>query len=119
VLVEDIWLHYRAAGIDIDAWNLRKFEDFKNLQDVKKYLANVDVKTASLFTKMTDHDLRKEIKRVHPDGKEDVHKLEDLLYHVPIEVIHHYGEIFAEFWKMDITAPYYSYLNYSKDKASR
>src|SRR5579875_1405681 len=93
VLVEDNWLHYRAAG-----------------------RGEVDQKTLELFRRLKPEDLKREVRRVYPDGRVSVYTLEQVLYHVPIEVIHHYGEIFAEFWRMNVDAPYYSYLNYSKDK---
>jgi uncharacterized damage-inducible protein DinB len=113
VLVEDNWLHYRAAG---RGEAQVKFDDFKSLDDVRRYMREVDQKTHELFKRLKPEDLRKEVRRVYPDGRVSVYTLEQVLYHVPIEVIHHYGEIFAEFWRMNVDAPYYSYLNYSKDK---
>ena len=113
VIVEDNWLHYRAAGL---GEGTQKVEDFRNLQEIKGYITEVDTKTARLFNTMTSNDLKKGVKRVQPDGKEIVYPLGDVLYHIPIEVIHHYGEIFAEFWKININAPYYSYLAYSTGK---
>jgi uncharacterized damage-inducible protein DinB len=115
VMVEDNWLHYRAAGLGTGT--SLKPEDFKNLNDIKKYIADVDAKTAKMFDKMTDRDLQKQVKRTYPDGREDVYTLEQLLYHIPLEIIHHIGEIFAGFWSMNIDAPYYSYLSFSKEKA--
>lgn len=114
VMVEDNWLHYRYAGLG--AGTDRKFQDFKNLKDVKKYLAEVDVKTTKLFAKITDKDFRKPVIRPLPDGSREVYELEHVLYHVPIEIIYHYGEIFAELWKMNVNAPYYSFLAYSKER---
>ena len=116
IIVEDNWLHYRFAGLG--SGTSQKFQDFKNLEDVKKYVTEVDAKTAKLFGRITNEDLRKTFKRPLPNGKEEVLILEDVLYHVPIEIIYHYGEIFAVFWKMNIDAPYYSYLAYSREKAS-
>lgn len=115
VMVEDNWLHHRAAGIGTGT--SRKPEDFKNLQDVKEYVSEVDAKTERLFGRMTEKDLRKEVKRTTQDGKVETFSLEQILYHIPIEIIYHFGEIFAEFWKMNFDAPYYSYLSYSRDKA--
>lgn len=114
VMVEDNWLHYRAAGIG--AGTSLKPEDFKSPADVKKYIAEVDSKTDKLFGRMTENELRKDVKRTTQDGKVETYSLEQILYHVPIEIIYHFGEIFAEFWKMNIDAPYYSYLAYSRDK---
>ena len=84
---------------------------------IRRYIDEVDRKTALLFSRITDdRDLIREVRRPRPDGSENVYKLEQILYHIPIEIIHHYGEIFAELWKMDLEAPYYSYLEYSKNK---
>ena len=113
VIVEDNWLHYRAAGL---GEGTQKVEDFRNLEEIKRYTAEVDAKTTRLFSAITANDLKKEVKRVLPDGKESVYPLGDVLYHIPIETIHHYGEIFAEFWKINIDATYYSYLAYSAGK---
>ncbi|MEM0120701.1 MAG: DinB family protein [Thermoprotei archaeon] len=115
ILVEDNWLHYRAMG---KGEAQVKLENFKNLDDVKRYMREVDRKTSELFRTLKPEDLKREVRRVYPDGRVSVYTLEQVLYHVPIEVIHHYGEIFAEFWKMNLDAPYYSYLNYSKEVGS-
>ncbi|MGB6679780.1 MAG: DinB family protein [Candidatus Bathyarchaeia archaeon] len=110
VIVEDNWLHYRAAGL---GESTQKVEDFRNLQEIMEYITEVDTKTTKLFNTITSNDLKKGVKRVPPDGKEIVYQLGDVLYHIPIEIIHHYGEIFAELWKINNNAPYYSYLDYT------
>jgi uncharacterized damage-inducible protein DinB len=116
IIVEDVWLHYRPNGVTMSSQIKR--EDIKNLQDVKRYVAEVDAKTVMLFQQLTDQELKREFKviRPRPGGRESVERLGVILYHVPIEVIHHYGEIFAEFWKMGIDAPYYAYPRYLRDK---
>ncbi len=114
VMNEDTWLHYRASGLG--NYTDRKLEDFKDLEDIKEYIAEVDEKTSRLFSGMTDRDLQKDVKRLGRDGREYVYRLEQVLYHLPIETIHHFGEIFGEFWKMGLIAPYYSYLAYSREK---
>lgn len=117
VMNEDIWLHQRLAGIKGEKldWQARRarLEKFQNLEDVKRYMAEVDHKTARLFKGMTDQDLRKLVKDSKPG---EVYRLEDILYQIPVETIYHFGEIFAELWKMNLEPPYYSYLAYSKDK---
>ena len=85
-------------------------------EDIKEYIAEVDEKTAKFFSRITAQDLQKDIKRLSRDGRETVYKLEQVLYQLPIETIHHFGEIFGEFWRMGLIAPYYSYLAYSRDK---
>jgi hypothetical protein len=112
-MVEDNWLHYRYAGLAADTDH--KFQDFKHLADVKEYMSEVDAKTSRLLGKITSGDFQKPVKRRLPNGTAEVYRLEQVLYHVPIEIIYHYGEIFAEFWKMNVHAPYYSYLAYSNE----
>jgi uncharacterized damage-inducible protein DinB len=118
VMAEDNWLHYRAAGIG----NQTKvnLEDFNSISDVKRYIADVDAKTAEMFRKMTGRDLQRDVEMVYQDGmRKDTHKLEDILYHVPIEAIYHFGEIFAALWSMDLEAPYYGYRTYAMEKRTR
>lgn len=115
VMVEDNWLHYRAAGLGTGT--SLKLEDFRTLAEIEKYMSDVDAKTNKLFSGLTQKDLRRIVRRVSSDGKQESYALEQILYQVPIENIHHFGEIFAEFWKMGLDAPYYSYLAYSKDQA--
>ncbi|UCD73298.1 MAG: DinB family protein [Candidatus Bathyarchaeota archaeon] len=114
VMNEDNWLHYRAAGLGNRTE--RRLEEFNDLEDVKEYITEVDEKTSKLFSRMTDQDLQRDVIRQRRDGGKESYKLEYVLYQLPIETIHHFGEIFGEFWKMDLRAPYYSYLAYSRDK---
>jgi uncharacterized damage-inducible protein DinB len=114
VMNEDTWLHYRLPGLGNST--TRRFEEFKNLEDIKKYIVEVDVKTNRLFARITRDDLRRPIKRISRDGSEESFELEQVLYQLPIEAIYHFGEIFAEFWKMNLKAPYYPYLAYSEEK---
>ena len=114
VMNEDTWLHYRLPGLGNST--TRRFEEFRNLEDIKKYITEVDAKTDKLFARITKDDLRRPIKRITRDGSEESFELEQVLYQLPIEAIYHFGEIFAEFWKMNLKAPYYPYLAYSEEK---
>jgi uncharacterized damage-inducible protein DinB len=113
VMNEDTWLHYRRAGLGNST--TRKFEEFTSMGDIKKYIIEVDGKTNRLFAQITEDDLRRPVKRIARDGTEESFELEQVLYQLPIEAIYHFGEIFAEFWKMNLQAPYYPYLAYSRE----
>jgi uncharacterized damage-inducible protein DinB len=114
VMNEDTWLHYRLPGLGNST--TRRFEEFKNLGDIKKYIAEVDAKTDKLFARITKDDLRISVKRIARDGSEESFELEQVLYQLPLEAIYHFGEIFGEFWKMNLKAPCYPYLAYSEEK---
>lgn len=57
IMVEDNYLHYTAAGMSTGS-NV-KLDDFRTLQDIKRYMAEVDSKTEKLFAGMTEQDLSK------------------------------------------------------------
>jgi len=113
VMNEDTWLHYRLPGLGNST--TRRFEEFRSLEDIKRYITEVDGKTNRLFAQITEDDLRRPVKRIARDGSEESFELEQVLYQLPIEAIYHFGEVFAEFWKMNLDAPYYPYLAYSKE----
>lgn len=113
--VEDSWLNYTYHGKPRPDFAP---QNFKDIEQVKQRISEVDSKTTDFFSKLTLQDLRKQVTRRMADGKEMTAPMENVLYHIPIEIIHHYGEIFAEFWKMDTNAPYTSYLRFAEKRAS-
>ena len=113
VIVEDTWLHNRIAGGEVSS--PRGPEDFTTLNEIKQYMADVDAKTQSFLDSVTDEILQRDVRVARPSGRSSVDKIINILYHIPIEIIHHYGEIFAVLWKLNIIAPYYSYLDYTRE----
>ncbi len=111
--VEDNWLHYRAAGLETES--PVRFEDFKSIEAIEKYSLEVDAKTRALFATLDSQAIQRPVIRKYPDGHSTTQSLGWVLYHIPIEVIHHYGEIFAEFWKGGKDAPYLSYLAFKRE----
>lgn len=115
ISVENNWLHHSYRGLPNPIF---KPESYPDLASIRRFAAEVDQRTVLLFGELRPDDLKKPVTRRQSDGKEITYSLEKVLYHIPIEVIHHYGEIFAEFWKMNVDAPYLSYLRYSASKSS-
>ena len=108
--VEDRWLHYRYHGLADPPFEPEKYT---SLESILKYVGVTDAKTNNLFESITNEDLKNPVRKLD-DSK--VYSLEQILYHIPIENIHHYGEIFAEFWNLNIDAPYLSYIRYSTER---
>ena len=109
VAVENNWLHRAYRGLPNLSFDP---EEFKTLDDVKRFMSEVDGKTSDLFKEITNADLDRIIHRRLSTGQEVAYRFEIVLNHIPIEVIHHYGEIFGEFWKMNLEAPYLGYTQY-------
>ncbi len=107
VIAEDNWLHHIAVG---ESWSRLRAEDFTSLDEIKEFIKRVDAKTDKLLSETTEQDLQREIRIVGTNEMEQSYELGDILYQVPIQAIYHFGEILAEFWMMNLEAPYYSYL---------
>lgn len=79
-------MHYGLPGLGNST--RRRFEEFRNVEDIKKYVAEVDGKTNRLFAQITEDDLRRPVKRIARDGGEESFELEQVLYQLPIEAIY-------------------------------
>lgn len=110
--VEDNWLHYVPKKLLLNRPN---WEDFKDIASIRRRASEVDEKTRNLFKEIRPIDLATVTTRQYPDGTSSTQTMEQILNHVPLEVIHHYGEIFAEFWKINEKAPYYSFLKFQTE----
>jgi uncharacterized damage-inducible protein DinB len=85
------------------------------LNEITQYMADIDAKTQSFMDSVTTELLQRDLHVARPSGRRSEDKIINILYHIPIEIIHHYGEIFAVLWQMNIIAPYYSYLDYTRE----
>jgi uncharacterized damage-inducible protein DinB len=79
----------------------------------------VDRKTEVFFHTMTEERLQQRMNVVRPNGRTTDDTIGDVLYQIPIEIIHHYGELLAELWKMNAEIPYYTYLKFRRESSQK
>ena len=60
-MYEDTWLHYRLPGVG--EITKRKLEDFKNLDDIKRYMREIDAKTEKLFDGITNSGIEEKVNK--------------------------------------------------------
>jgi uncharacterized damage-inducible protein DinB len=95
------------------------FDDFKDVDALKKYAFEVEEKTQAYLRKLTPQELDRLM--VVPWGEKPYAHLrvEDLLTHMILEDMIHYGELSALLWQMGQEVPYKAYWRYKhqqKDK---
>jgi uncharacterized damage-inducible protein DinB len=110
-LVEDRWINY-AIPDRFNQWVDPVFDDFKNLESLKSYAVEVEEKTKKYVQRLTPEELNRLM--VVPWGEKPYSSLrvEDVLTHMVMEDMVHYGELSALLWQMDQEAPYRAYWRY-------
>jgi uncharacterized damage-inducible protein DinB len=110
-LVEDRWINY-AIPDRFSMWVDPVFDDFKDVDSLKNYAFSVEQKTQQYLQKLTPDELNRLV--VVPWGEKPFPKthVEDVLTHMVMEDMVHYGELSALLWQMGEEAPYRAYWRY-------
>jgi uncharacterized damage-inducible protein DinB len=110
MLVEDRWINYTIPGRFSD-WVDPDFDDFKEIDTLKKYMQKTKVSTEKYLEKLSLEDLKRQI--VVPwEDKPACISIEKALTHMVLEDMIHYGELSAAFWQMNLAAPYMGFWRY-------
>ena len=115
--VEDRVINYVIPG-RAKEWVSRPPEEFHDVGSIKKRVLEVEGKTNAYLAKLTPDELEKRIE-FPMWGKPPVSvRVEDVLLQVVLESIHHFGELIALLWQMDVVPPHMGWINYAQDKAA-
>ncbi len=110
-LVEDRWINY-AIPDRFNLWVDPVFDDFKDMESLKKYALQVEQKTQQYMQHLKSEELNRLV--VVPWGEKPYAqlKVEDILTHMVMEDMIHYGELSALLWQMGKEAPYKAFWRY-------
>ncbi|XHH09596.1 MAG: DinB family protein [Candidatus Bathyarchaeia archaeon] len=117
-LVEDRWINYAIPG-RISLWVDPVFDDFKDMESLIKYSKMVEEKTKSFLQNLSPQDLIFEVKVPWGEKPYVRLKVEDLLAHMVLEDMIHYGELSALLWQMGQEAPYKAYWRYKHQQVKQ
>jgi uncharacterized damage-inducible protein DinB len=114
-LVEDRWVSYIIPD-RFSEWVDPDFEAFKNIDSVSEYMQRVQNNTQLYLAKLSIKELNRQI--LVPWGDKPYAKLrvEDILTHMVLEDMIHYGELSAALWQMGIEAPYKGFWRFQHQK---
>ena len=112
--VEDRTINYVIPGRTKD-WVSLSPEEFRDMGSIKRRIQEVESKTNAYLAKITPDELDRKVE--YPMwGKPPVSvRVEDILVHVVLESIHHFGELIALLWQMDVEPPHMGWITYVQD----
>jgi uncharacterized damage-inducible protein DinB len=108
-LVEDRWISYTIPDRFTD-WVDPDFEFFSDMTSLKKYMREVEGKTAQYLKALNFQELNRKI--AIPWGDKSSITVEKALTHMVLEDMIHYGELSAALWQMGYEAPYMGFWRY-------
>ena len=116
-LVEDRWISYIIQG-RFSEWVDPDFGSFTDMQSLKNYMQRVHGNTEKYLSTLSQQELYRQIEV--PWGEKPYAKLkvEDVLTHMVMEDMVHFGELSAALWQMGLEPPYRAFWRYKHLKES-
>ena len=108
---EDRMVNYVVRG-RLKDWVSRSPDDFKDIASVQKRMKEVESKTNAYIAKMTLAELEGRVEYSRPGMPPLTVRVEDILIHVALESIHHFGELIAILWQIDVEPPHMGWIAY-------
>lgn len=108
---EDRMINYVIPG-RVKDWVSRSPDEFKDIDSIKKRAKEVESKTKNYVARMAPAELERKVELLRP-GKPPVQaRVEDILIHVAFENVHHFGELIALLWQIDMEPPHMGWIAY-------
>ena len=108
--VLDRYVNYRILG-DPELPRIN-FDDYDSMEKVKSYADEVESNVDGYFSKVTPEELSRVLELKFGDDTTAQVTVEDTLFHLFQEEIHHIGEFIALLWQMDIEPPHLGWARY-------
>lgn len=108
---EDRLVNYVIPGRTKD-WVSRNPDDFRDIDSVGKRLKEVESKTKAYVTRIESAELERKVELPRPGTSSILVRVEDVLVAAALENIHHFGELIALLWQMDIEPPHMRWIGY-------
>lgn len=112
---EDKLVNYVITGRTKE-WVPRNPEEFLSMDSIRKSAEETEAKTRYYLAKLTPAELEKKVEFSRPSTQPMLVRVEDILIHTALENIHHFGELIALLWQMDVEPPHMGWLGYIQAK---
>jgi uncharacterized damage-inducible protein DinB len=112
---EDRLVNYIIPGRTKE-WVSRSPEEFHDIDSVKKRAEDTEAKTKAYLAKLTPTELERKVEFLRPGTPPILVRVEDILIHAALENIHHFGELIALLWQMDVEPPHMGWIGYLQTK---
>ena len=95
------------------------FEKFSNMESIRRQMEEVEAKTKKCLLSLKEKNLVEQYEWTRPDGSTTRGTGEDIIIHMALEQIHHFGELICLLWQMNVTPPHLGWLQYLSDQQKR
>jgi uncharacterized damage-inducible protein DinB len=113
--VEDRLINYVIPGRTKD-WIARSPDEFHDMDSIKKRAEETESKTRAYLANLTPAELERKVEFPRPGVAPIMVRVEDVLIHGALENIHHFGELIALLWQMDVEPPHMGWIGYLQSK---
>ena len=114
VNVEDSYINYilaKQGGMYV-SYDFSKFND---MAAIRKQMYQVEAKTIRCLSNISAKELEGQIEWTKSDGTTVRGSCEDVIAHLSLEQIHHFGELICLLWHIDAEPPHLSFLQYLEE----
>jgi uncharacterized damage-inducible protein DinB len=108
---EDRLVNYVISGRTKD-WVSRNPADFHDIDSIRKRAREVESKTKAYVTGIETTELERNVELPRAGIPSIQVRVEDVLVTAALESIHHFGELIALLWQMDIEPPHIGWIGY-------
>ena len=109
--VEDRWINFIIPS-RFGEWVDLSFDDFGDIDSLKKYVRQTEIKTEKYMEKLSSEELNRQVVVPWGNKQETRISIETALCQIVMEDMIHYGELSALLWQMNMEAPYLGFWRY-------
>jgi uncharacterized damage-inducible protein DinB len=108
---EDRWINYVIPG-RVKDWVSRSPDEFEDIDSIKKRAKEVESKTKNYVAGMASAEFERRVELLRSGMPTVQVRVEDILIHVAFENVHHFGELIALLWQIDLEPPHMGWIPY-------
>jgi uncharacterized damage-inducible protein DinB len=82
------------------------------MDSIRKRTREVESKTKAYVAKLKPDELERKLELPRKGKPSTFVRVEDVLAHTALENIHHFGELIALLWQMDMEPPHLGWIDY-------
>ncbi len=108
---EDRLVNYVLPG-KVESWVARDPDGFRDMDSIRKRAEEVESRAKTYVTNLKPSDLDRKVDMPRRGMPTVSVRVEDVLIHVALENIHHFGELIALLWQIDVEPPHMGWIVY-------
>ena len=108
---EDRLINYVLLG-RTENWSSKSPDGFRDMDSISKRAKEVESKTKAYVAKLNPSELERKVEMPRRGMPSISARVEDVLVHVSLENIHHFGELIALLWQIDVEPPHMGWIGY-------